>query len=325
MSRRDGVTAEAGKPVTLGNRISAKGIVEAALNLLRVVAILVAAMGLLIMRSPTSPLQFGMAFALCALATIAAIGIGRRSAWAVSYLVAFAAFAYLRALADDTGMPVQYEYAIQMEALLPGELPNVWLQRHLWSPETSLLDVAMVAVYVSYFVVPHALAFLIWKKRPSHVRRYAVAIIIALYAATVFAALVPTAPPWLAAEEARIGEVHKVSDWVYGRISVDGYTSDIERMNPVSAMPSLHFSLTVITLFGLWQFGNAARAAGLAYVGVMGFALVYLGEHYVVDMAGGAALAWCSWVLAEPAYAWVSELTGRKRRKVASGEATSLG
>jgi hypothetical protein len=30
--------------------------------------------------------------------------------------------------------------------------------------------------------------------------------------------------------------------------------------------------------------------AGLAYAGTLGFALVYLGEHYLVDLVAGAAL-----------------------------------
>ena len=35
----------------------------------------------------------------------------------------------------------------------------------------------------------------------------------------------------------------------------------------------------------------AAGAAGWAYAATLGFALVYLGEHYVVDLIAGAALA----------------------------------
>ena len=37
----------------------------------------------------------------------------------------------------------------------------------------------------------------------------------------------------------------------------------------------------------LAETGPAAGAAGWAYAGVLGFALVYLGEHYVVDLAAG--------------------------------------
>ncbi len=37
--------------------------------------------------------------------------------------------------------------------------------------------------------------------------------------------------------------------------------------------------------------GPAAGAAGLGYALLLGFALVYLGEHYVADLLAGGALA----------------------------------
>jgi hypothetical protein len=40
----------------------------------------------------------------------------------------------------------------------------------------------------------------------------------------------------------------------------------------------------------LAESGPVAGTAGWAYAGTLGFALVYLGEHYVVDLIAGAAL-----------------------------------
>jgi membrane-associated phospholipid phosphatase len=37
--------------------------------------------------------------------------------------------------------------------------------------------------------------------------------------------------------------------------------------------------------------GRTAGALGWAYAGTLGFALVYLGEHYVTDLVVGGALA----------------------------------
>jgi len=61
--------------------------------------------------------------------------------------------------------------------------------------------------------------------------------------------------------------------------------------NPLAAMPSLHFATSLMAARMLAETGPAARAAGWTYAGVLGFALVYLGEHYVVDLLAGAALA----------------------------------
>ena len=60
----------------------------------------------------------------------------------------------------------------------------------------------------------------------------------------------------------------------------------------------------------LAEVGPLAGALGFAYAATLGFALVYLGEHYVVDLLAGAALdrapcaGWAArWGRREPAWA----------------------
>ncbi len=60
--------------------------------------------------------------------------------------------------------------------------------------------------------------------------------------------------------------------------------------NPLAAMPSLHFATSMMAAELLGAADPAAGALGWAYTGTLGFALVYLGEHYVVDLLAGAAL-----------------------------------
>jgi membrane-associated phospholipid phosphatase len=60
--------------------------------------------------------------------------------------------------------------------------------------------------------------------------------------------------------------------------------------NPWAAMPSLHFGSSVLAAILLSESGPGAGAAGWAYSGTLGFALVYLGEHYLIDLIAGAAL-----------------------------------
>jgi membrane-associated phospholipid phosphatase len=61
--------------------------------------------------------------------------------------------------------------------------------------------------------------------------------------------------------------------------------------NPLAAMPSLHFATSVTAARLLAETGRLPGALGWAYAGTLGVALVYLGEHYVVDLAAGLALA----------------------------------
>ena len=55
-------------------------------------------------------------------------------------------------------------------------------------------------------------------------------------------------------------------------------------------MPSLHFATSLMAALLLAEVGPLAGALGCAYAATLGFALVYLGEHYVVDLLAGAAL-----------------------------------
>ncbi len=60
--------------------------------------------------------------------------------------------------------------------------------------------------------------------------------------------------------------------------------------NPLAAMPSLHFATSLMAALLLAEAGPVAGALGWSYTATLGFALVYLGEHYVVDLLAGAAL-----------------------------------
>jgi hypothetical protein len=60
--------------------------------------------------------------------------------------------------------------------------------------------------------------------------------------------------------------------------------------NPLAAMPSLHFATSVMAALLLFEAGPVVGALGASYTAVLGFALVYLGEHYVIDLLAGAAL-----------------------------------
>ena len=56
-------------------------------------------------------------------------------------------------------------------------------------------------------------------------------------------------------------------------------------------MPSLHFATSLMGAHLLSEIGPVSGAVGWAYAATLGLALVYLGEHYAVDLIGGAALA----------------------------------
>jgi membrane-associated phospholipid phosphatase len=66
---------------------------------------------------------------------------------------------------------------------------------------------------------------------------------------------------------------------------------DVLGGNPLAAMPSLHFATSLMGAHLLGEVDPVAGAVGWAYASTLGLALVYLGEHYAVDLIGGAVLA----------------------------------
>jgi membrane-associated phospholipid phosphatase len=172
--------------------------------------------------------------------------------------------------------------------------PTVVLQRALARPgTTTVFDHALVYAHWAWFVQPHlAAAWILWR-HPRRFPRAATMICAVFDVGLVGYFAVPTAPPWWAAEQGLIPGMRRimaeVGERVWGRLwsPLYGFLGG----NPLAAMPSLHFATSVMAARMLAETGRGAGAAGWAYAGVLGFALVYLGEHYVVDLVAGAALA----------------------------------
>jgi membrane-associated phospholipid phosphatase len=61
--------------------------------------------------------------------------------------------------------------------------------------------------------------------------------------------------------------------------------------NPWGAMPSDHISSAAITAMGLAEVGPVYGAIGWTYVAAATFAVVYLGEHYLIDVLVGLGVA----------------------------------
>jgi len=221
--------------------------------------------------------------------------------WAL-YILAFVLFAHLRTLADETGNPARYGYVISLErALFLGTVPTLWLQKQLYTfGRATILDLYSLAIYLTYFFAPHITALALWRLNPARFRPYIAALLGALYLGLAVAFIVPTAPPWLAGQRGDLPHVFRILRDILGRANPEAYEQGyaIAGTNPVAAMPSLHMAVTFIILFTAWGCHPLAAAGALLYTLSMGFALVYLGEHYVVDLLAGLLTALIAWSLA---------------------------
>lgn len=196
---------------------------------------------------------------------------------------------------------LKIRYPIKADRLLGGgELPGARLQRALADPaEPNALDKFLSLVHWAWFLVPHVtLVYVLLRDEgldpedrrfPRAARQMAATY--DLGCAGYFA--VPTAPPWWAVEEGYADERMRrlmvdVGEEIWGDVWPHLY--DSLGGNPWAAMPSLHFATSLMAALLLKETGPKAGTLGMTYAAALGFALVYLGEHYVTDLAAGGAL-----------------------------------
>jgi membrane-associated phospholipid phosphatase len=213
---------------------------------------------------------------------------------------------------------LKVDYPIRADRALGfGAAPTTRLQRALGREgHVGPLDYGLSAVHWSWFFVPHGtLAYILLRHR-EHFPRSAVLMAACFDLGCVVYWLVPTAPPWWAGANGRMPPVRRImaeaGERFWGRLWRPLYHS--LQGNPFAAMPSLHFGTSVMAARLLSQVGRGHTAVGWAYALSLGFGLVYLGEHYVMDLLAGFALAEGIWRVAphlEPVLAVIARTVQR--------------
>jgi membrane-associated phospholipid phosphatase len=274
---------------------------DTALHLARILLLLGALALLVVVRSGVPPYFFVLTVAVSLAAVYVTVRAGGGFRVWAAYVLAFALFAYLRTLADETGNPAQFGYVVTLEkTLFMGSVPTLWLQEHLYAAgKVRALEVSSLVVYSSYFLAPHLMALAVWRLDPGRFRPYVVAILGTFYACLAVSYMVPTAPPWKAGLVGDLPHVFRIIRDISGGVSPDGYRRayEIAGPNDVAAMPSLHMAIPLIIAFMASRLHPVAGAVAFFYAAAMAFVLVYLGEHYVVDLLAGLLVAVVVWKL----------------------------
>jgi membrane-associated phospholipid phosphatase len=196
---------------------------------------------------------------------------------------------------DELANRVHVGYPISVDrAIGGGEIPTIRLQRALGRPgEVRLHDTVLSVVHWSWFFFPHGVVAYVLLRHRDHFERSSVQIAAVFDLGAAVYWLVPTAPPWWAASQGRLPHVRRImteaGELFWGRAWRRLY--DSLSGNQLAAMPSLHFGSSVMAAHVLSDVGRVPGALGLTYALTLGFALVYLGEHYVVDLIAGFGLA----------------------------------
>src|SRR4051794_17556435 len=236
-------------------------------------------------------------FALCV-----AVPRTRTRDVAVCFLQMYAYTVTYKMPADDPEAlerRVHIDYVVRADRLLGlGRPPTLRLQRRLSARgQIRAYERVLVWAHWLWFLFPHGTVLLILVRHRERLERPAVLTYAVFALGLIGYWALPTAPPWYASAQGRLGEE---GDVAVRRMMVE-HGEDFWRRgwrplysalggNPFAAMPSLHFATSLMAAHLLAEAGPLEGAVGWTYALTLAFALVYLGEHYVVDLLAGAAL-----------------------------------
>ncbi|HZT96708.1 MAG TPA: phosphatase PAP2 family protein [Chloroflexota bacterium] len=251
--------------------------------------------------------------------------------WSV-FIVVLVAWQVTGGLASAFHFPLHIRAMIDADRFMFGQVPTVWLQQHLFQVNhIAWYDVMSVAVYSLHFVLPLAAGLVLWLANRRLYYRYAICFVVASVLGFATYIVYPAAPPWMAVNhcpnmngtwacDAGDNWRHflpwfydsKLHHWVpgvydvwnltkagwvtnkHGNLTIGGLTVGFDQ---VGAIPSEHVMYPwLVFLFFRKQFGRIGNLM-VVYVSLVMFAIVYTGQHYVVDGIVGIVYASAVYVL----------------------------
>lgn len=205
-------------------------------------------------------------------------------------VVLVAIYEALRDLIPLIGAPRRYLGWIDSD-LFGGQLPSAWLQARFHQPRSvDWEDAAATAIYFVYYLVPVIVGLLWWFRSRSGYHRYAAALVVLCGLAFATYVAMPTVPPWLAQPQS----IDEITDTTIAGLNLPAQLVAMyvgHDYNLYAAFPSLHAAFPVVLAYYGWLRSQAVGVAMAAYAGLVWISIVFLGEHYLVDIAGAIVYA----------------------------------
>lgn len=202
---------------------------------------------------------------------------------------------FFRGIAGNINPNVHFLEPAALEKNIFGQLPTITLQNIFYTQgKIHWYDFLAAILYFLHFALPLAFAFILWLKNRNYFKQFVASLILLSYAAFATYVIYPAAPPWFSEKSGYISGVTKILDNTlqYFPQKLDLPTI-YHSLNPnlVAAIPSLHAAYPLLVfLYALKFFKNKAFYF-LPYVLTVWVSIIYLGEHYAIDIIIGAIYA----------------------------------
>jgi membrane-associated phospholipid phosphatase len=232
-------------------------------------------------------------------------------------IVALLAYDLLRGVADGNLFAIHWGSPVHADKVLGlGKVPTIRLQDALYTPgHLHFWDYAAFSFWFSHFFATLLVAVGIWLYAYRWFHRFAACIVLLAAMGLVTYVVFPAAPPWLAGGHGYLPHTYRITHAVVNNLPVPKagalFQSGTDWGNDVAAVPSLHAGYTMLICLFLWPRVNRRwRPLLVAYPLGMAFSLIYLGEHYLIDILLGWAYAGATILIVN----WGAERWAKRRR-----------
>ena len=142
----------------------------------------------------------------------AVVSVGRHRRWMlrfgrdwIPFVVLLAVYDLAYGLVEFIGRPIVVKPLVDSDELLfGGNVAAVWLQQHITpTQEVGWWEVGVAVIYASHFIVPLAMAGVLWWRSRPRWRQWVSQLLLLSFSAVVVYAVMPTGAPWYAAQEGR--------------------------------------------------------------------------------------------------------------------------
>lgn len=231
-----------------------------------------------------------------------------------------------RSIVHNLNTHVNYSFAPHMDRLLFRSLPTRDLQNWLWHGHVQWYDILLYIPYLLFFVVPLALAILVWKTKDKYYWQVVNTYLSVFFGGFLTFLFFPAAPPWLASQNHYIEPITRISSNVWASLGIHNFPSIYNHIapNPVAAVPSLHAACgTLLSIFIYKLYGRKWGLISLVYPVLLCFGVVYEGEHYAFDVILGIAYAFAGYLLTPYLMRKTKAVSARMARAYSSNTKTA--
>lgn len=218
----------------------------------------------------------------------------------IPFLLILISYDFIRGLAGTLISQTRYLDLVYIDLWLFKFIPTAYLQSLFFhSNNLAWYDYVGTIIYFFHSILPVSFGFLLWIYHKSGFKEFITGFFILSYIAFLTWIIFPTAPPWMLSQDGKIAGVTKVMTLTLNNIIGPGAINYHNTINstPVGSFPSVHAAYPfIIFLFALRYFKIKALIF-LPYVLSIWFFIVYSGEHYIIDVAGGVLYASFSYLL----------------------------